>query len=112
MVLRIIQTTYSLIEPGLLIFADYRLLTRIYAICFSCCLSTPTILSISISALFSLTEIIFAQNNPKDLLNILNELLEMLLHNKKSSWVQDTRLKSIIWDIIIIAVKSLSVKDR
>lgn len=55
MILRIIQTTYSLIEPALLRYADYHLTTRIYSICLGCCLSTPAILSISASAIFSLS---------------------------------------------------------
>ena len=105
MILRIIQITYSLIEPELLRFADYGLITRMYSICFNCCLSTPTILSISVGALFSLTGIVFANNKPDELLGILVEFLELVLHNKKSNWAKDVRLKCIIWEIIVIAIR-------
>ena len=63
--------TYSLVEPHLIIFADYNMLTRLYSICFKCCLSSPNILSISISALFSLTELAFANCDAKNLINIM-----------------------------------------
>ena len=34
MILRIIQTTFSLIDAHLLQYVNYNILTRIYAICF------------------------------------------------------------------------------
>ncbi len=88
MILRIIQTTYSLIEPSLLKYADYTLATRIYSICFRCCLSTSTIQSISVSAIFSLTEILFSFHSVKELEHMLIEFLDLLLRNKKSQWIK------------------------
>ena len=47
MILRIIQTTYSLIEPTLLVFADYNITMRLYSICFRCCLTISIVQNIS-----------------------------------------------------------------
>jgi hypothetical protein len=106
----VVQNTFSLIEPGLLEGADYHLSTRLYSICFKCCL-LPQIQSISASALFSLTDILFRHHFTKDLSTILIDLLEILLHNKKSQWVKDLELKGIVWDVVLIAVKSISEED-
>ena len=55
MALRIIQTTFSLIDIKILQYANEHLFIRIYSICFDCCLSNPVIQNISVSALFALT---------------------------------------------------------
>jgi hypothetical protein len=106
MMLRIIQTTYSLIDCQLLQFADYHLLTRLYAVCFDCCLSTSIIQNISASALFALTEIVFATAPPADSLALLAQLLEFLFAGKKFSWVKDQELKGMVWDLVIVAVRN------
>ncbi len=55
MILRIIQTTFSLIDTELLKYVNYHIITRIYSICFECSLSNAMIQNISTSALFALT---------------------------------------------------------
>ena len=55
MILRIVQTLYSIIEPHLLQNTDYQLITRIYSILLKCCRSKPLIQNISVSAIFTLT---------------------------------------------------------
>lgn len=106
MMLRIIQTTYSLIDCQMLQFADYHLLTRLYAVCFDCCLSTSIIQNISASALFALTEIVFATAPPPDSLALLAQLLEFLFAAKKFSWIKDQELKGMVWDLVIVAVRN------
>lgn len=59
MILRVIQITYSLIDCNMLRYCDQALLTRMYSICFDCSRANPIIQSISISALYALTEIVF-----------------------------------------------------
>jgi len=71
MILRIIQTTYSLIDCNLLQYSDYTLLTRMYSICFDCSLTNSIIQSISTSALYALTEIVFVTNKTENSLLIL-----------------------------------------
>lgn len=63
--LRVVQNSFSLIEPGLLQDIDYHMSTRLYLIIFGCCL-WPQIQSISTSALFSLTDLLFKQKFNKD----------------------------------------------
>jgi len=106
MILRIIQTTYSLIDCNMLQYADYTLFTRIYSICFDCCLSNSIIQNISASALFALTEIVFASNQTDDSLSILTQLMDYLLGNKKFSWIKGTELKGMVWDLVIIAIRN------
>lgn len=60
MMLRIIQTTFSLIDIQILQYVNYHLLIRIYSICFDCSFASTIIQNISTSALFALTEIVFA----------------------------------------------------
>lgn len=55
MTLRIIQSTFSLIDHELLQYANYHLLIRIYSICLECCLAHSIVQNISASALFALT---------------------------------------------------------
>lgn len=88
MALRIIQTTFSLIDARILQYANYNLFTRIYSICFDCCLSSPLIQNISVSALFALTEIIFSSPIVEDSTPILKEFLEFLFNNKKLMWIK------------------------
>jgi hypothetical protein len=106
MTLRIIQTTYSLIDCNLLQFADYTLFTRIYSICFDCCLSNSIIQNISASALFALTEIVFASHQTEDSLSILTQLMDYLLGNRKFAWIKGEELKGMVWDLVIIAVRN------
>lgn len=75
MMLRIIQTTFSLIDIQILQYVNYHLLIRIYSICFECCLSTSIIQNISVSALFALTEIVFASSKTEDSSTILSQFL-------------------------------------
>lgn len=55
MMLRIIQTTFSLIDSQILQYVNYHIIIRIYSICFECCHSNPIIENISTSALCALT---------------------------------------------------------
>jgi hypothetical protein len=71
MVLRIIQTAFSLIDAQLLQYANEHIFIRVYAICFDCCLSGAVIQNISVSALFALTEIIFSAEVTAPSLSIL-----------------------------------------
>lgn len=89
MVLRIIQTTFSLIDAQLLQYANENLFIRIYSICFDCCLSGPIIQNISVSALFALTEIIFSAEATAPSLPILDQFLEFVLNNKRFTWLKD-----------------------
>ena len=59
-ILRIIQTTFSLINKNLLSCMGCHLIIRLYSISFGCC-QTPTIIqNIAVSALSALTENIFS----------------------------------------------------
>jgi hypothetical protein len=89
MILRIIQTTFSLIDCNLLQYSDHPLLTRIYSICFDCSLANAIIQSISASALEALTEIVFASRQIDNSLLILTELLEYLFKKKKVEWIKN-----------------------
>lgn len=89
MLLRIIQTTFSLIDLQLLQYANYHLLLRLYSICFHSSLTSPVIQNISLSALFALTEIVFSGLPSQDSSTILTHFLEYLLNNKKFSWIKD-----------------------
>ena len=75
MMLRIIQTTFSLIDVQMLQYVNYNLLTRIYAICFECGATNAIIHNISISALFALTEIVFSGSKVDDSTTILLQFL-------------------------------------
>jgi hypothetical protein len=65
MQLRIVQSAYTMVEPALLSTADYHFITRLYSIFFKCCLDSVAIQNISVSAIFTLTDIIFARNPVK-----------------------------------------------
>jgi hypothetical protein len=75
MMLRIIQSTFSLIDIQMLQFVNYHLLTRVYAICFESGQTNAIIQNISLSALFALTEIIFGSNKVDDSTTILTQFL-------------------------------------
>ena len=106
MMLRIIQTTFSLIDHPMLQYVNYHLLTRVYAICFECSHTSPIIQNISVSALFALTEIVFAGSQTEDSATILAQFLEYLLSNKKFAWIRDQNLKGLIWDLVIVGVRN------
>lgn len=86
-VLRVMQTTFSLIDYQMLRHVNYHLLTRLYSVCFDCCQIDPTIQNISVSALCSLTEIVFAQGELSDASILLQQFLEYLLRKKKFNWI-------------------------
>ena len=111
MMLRIIQTTFSLIDAQMLQYVNYHLLTRIYAICFECGTTSPIIQNISLSALFALTEIVFSSNKLEDSSTILSQFLEYLLCNKKFSWIKNQDIKGLIWDLVIVCVRSFPACD-
>ena len=106
MMLRIIQTTFSLIDAQILQYVNYNILTRIYAICFECGATSPIIHNISISALFALTEIVFSATKVEDSAIILLQFLEYLLTEKKFSWIRPLNLKGLIWDLVISGVRN------
>ena len=109
--LRIVQTTYSIIEPGLLFSASYNMITRLYSIFFRSCFTTPSIQNISASAVFALTEIICGGHHNKDLTTLMVDLLEFTIKEKKCQWIKELELKSITWDVILIAVKTIPVEE-
>lgn len=111
MSLRIIQTTFSLIDSKLLQYATENIFIRIYSICFDCCLSSSVIQNISVSALFALTEIIFSAEGTEASLSILNQFLEFIFNNKKYSWIKELEFKGIVWDLIIVAIKSYPTRE-
>jgi hypothetical protein len=110
MVLRIIQTTFSLIDAQLLQYANEHLFIRIYSICFDCCLNGSIIQNISVSALFALTEIIFSVEITTPSLPILEQFLEFVLNNKRFTWLKDIEFKGIVWDLIIVAIRHYPIK--
>lgn len=65
MQLRIVQAAYTLVEPAILSTADYHFITRLFSILFKCCLDSVAIQNISASAIFTLTNIVFAHNHSK-----------------------------------------------
>lgn len=107
MMLRIIQTTFSLIDQQLLHYVDENIITRLYSICFECCLTTKIIQNISISALFALTEIVFATGSAQESCSILLQFLRYVLKDCKFNWIKESELKGLIWDLIIVGVKNL-----
>jgi hypothetical protein len=111
MILRIIQTTFSLIDSNILQYANEHLFIRIYSICFDCCLSSSVIQNISVSALFALTEIIFSSNGTEPSLSILNQFLEFVFNNKKYTWIKEAEFKGIVWDLIIVAIKNYPTRS-
>lgn len=111
MVLRIIQTAFSLIDTHLLQYANEHIFIRIYAICFDCCLSGAVIQNISVSALFALTEIIFSAEVTTPSLSILEQFLEFVLNNKRFTWLKDIEFKGIVWDLIIVAIRHYPIKE-
>jgi hypothetical protein len=106
MILRIIQTTFSLIDGQILQYVNYHIVIRIYSVCFECCLSNPMIQNISTSALFALTEIIFVGSRVDDSCTILTQFLEYLFANKKFSWIKDQEFKGMVWDLVIIGIRN------
>ena len=111
MTLRIVQTAYSLIEPCMLQKGDYSVVTRLYSIFLKCCLSSPLIQNISASAIFALTQIISLTCCSKDLITLLTELLEFTIQEKKCEWLIELELRSITWDVILIAVKAIDPRQ-
>jgi hypothetical protein len=67
--------------------------------------------NISVSALYSLTQIVFSSQNTKGSSVILEQMLEYLFNGKKFLWIKDKDLTGMVWDLVNIAIKSFP-KER
>ena len=106
--LRIIQTTFSLLESSLLEKATESIFTRIYALCFQCSEAGGLIANISLSALSALTEIIFGAASPQHSASVLQQLLEFTIHRRRLTWLNSPQFTGTAWDLITVAVRSVA----
>ena len=107
--MRIIQNVFTLINHNLLYHMEYNLLIRVYSICFECCIGDPVVQNIAVSALFTLTNSLFdneSNDQIEEAFPILECFLSHLFEGKKFNWMKNVQLKGLVWDLIVICVRS------
>lgn len=87
------------------------MITKVFSIFFSFCSQISMIQNISVSALFTLIQLLFKFGTIDICFYIVNTFLQVLFENKVFIWIKAyQQIKGLIWDLAVTSIKYFAIE--